>query len=206
VTIPDSVTSIGNYAFSNCTSLASVTIGNSVTSIGYCAFYRCTGLTSVTIPGSVTTIGYSAFQDCSSLTSLIIPNSVTSIGSYAFGYCDGLTNVYSYITDLSNFTGENRLFLLDNNHDYSGRKLHVPHGMVNAYQANVNWYPFFGSIVELMQGDVNCDLEVNIADVNAGIGLILGGSGYTPIADVNSDGEINIADINTLIDLILMHQ
>ena len=201
--IPNSVTVIGDNAFCVCTGLTSVTIPTSVTSIGYCAFYRCTGLTSVTIPGSVTSIGYSAFQDCSSLTSLIIPNSVTSIGSYAFGYCDGLTNVYSYITDLSNFTGENRLFLLDNNHDYSGRKLHVPHGMVNAYQANVNWYPYFGSIVELMQGDVNCDLEVNIADVNAAIDIILGGNSSTLAADVNNDGEINIADINAVIDIIL---
>ena len=87
------VTSIGNYAFTNCSGLTSVTIPNSVTSIGNYAFYKCSGLTSVTIPNSVTSIGESAFGDCSGLTSVTIPNSVTSIGNYAFYKCSGLTSV-----------------------------------------------------------------------------------------------------------------
>ena len=93
VTIPNSVTTIGDDAFAICTGLTSVTIGNSVTSIGDRAFERCTGLTSVTIPNSVTSIGYGAFSDCSSLTSVTIPNSVTSIGESAFYGCSGLTSV-----------------------------------------------------------------------------------------------------------------
>ncbi len=93
VTIPNSVTSIGNYAFEDCTGLTSVTIPNSVTSIGYGAFYGCSGLTSVTIPNSVTSIGYDTFYGCSSLTSVTIPNSVTSIGEGAFCYCTGLTSI-----------------------------------------------------------------------------------------------------------------
>ena len=92
VTIGNSVTSIGGYAFYECSGLTSVTIGNSVTSIGNYAFYRCSGLTSVTIPNSVTSIGDYAFW-CSGLTSVTIPNSVTSIGEYAFSGCDGLTSV-----------------------------------------------------------------------------------------------------------------
>ena len=75
------VTSIGYYAFSDCSGLTSVTIPNSVTSIGYYAFYYCSGLTSVTIPNSVTSIGSGAFYYCSGLTSVTIPNSVTSIRS-----------------------------------------------------------------------------------------------------------------------------
>ena len=71
-------------SFESCSSLTSVTIPNSVTSIGNYAFYKCSGLTSVTIPNSVTSIGESAFSGCSGLTSVTIPNSVTSIGSYAF--------------------------------------------------------------------------------------------------------------------------
>ena len=70
ITIPNSVTSIGNYAFYKCTSLTSITIPNSVTSIGNCAFYGCSRLTSITIPNSVTSIGSNAFAGCSSLTSI----------------------------------------------------------------------------------------------------------------------------------------
>lgn len=82
--IPNSVTSIGERAFYDCSGLTSVTIPNSVTSIGRNAFYGCSGLTSVTIPNSVTSIGNEAFYWCSNLTPVTIPNSVTSIGSNAF--------------------------------------------------------------------------------------------------------------------------
>ena len=87
VTIPNSVTSIGDRAFYWCDGLTSVTIGNSVESIGNYAFEWCSGLTSVTIPNSVTTIGIGTFSHCHGLTSVTIPNSVTSIGSYAFENC-----------------------------------------------------------------------------------------------------------------------
>ena len=66
---------------------------DSVTSIGAWAFYRCFGLTSVAIPDSVTSIEYGAFEGCDSLTSVTIGNSVTSIGDYAFDLCEGLTSV-----------------------------------------------------------------------------------------------------------------
>ena len=88
-----SVTSIGNSAFYNCSSLTSVTIPNSVTSIGEVVFYNCSSLTSVTIPNSVTSIGGGAFEDCSSLTSVTIPNSVTTIGDWAFSDCSSLTSI-----------------------------------------------------------------------------------------------------------------
>ncbi len=84
VIIPNSVTSIGTWAFRKCTSLANATIGDSVTSIGMEAFEDCTSLTSITIPDSVTSIGKGAFEGCTSLASITIPNSVTSIGRYAF--------------------------------------------------------------------------------------------------------------------------
>ena len=93
IVIPDSVTSIGEYAFRNCTNLRSVVIGDGVTSIGEMAFYNCSGLTSIVIPNSVTSIGYYAFGDCTGLTSIEIPNSVTSIGNSVFSCCYSLTNV-----------------------------------------------------------------------------------------------------------------
>src|SRR5208337_504915 len=123
VTIPASVTSIGDYAFSGCTSLTGITvealnsayvgvdgvlfdksrttliqypvgqtgtsytIPNSVTSIGDYAFGWCSNLTSITIPDSVTSLGDFAFPYCTSLSSITIPDSVTSIGGFAFQYC-----------------------------------------------------------------------------------------------------------------------
>ena len=93
VTILNSVSSINENAFYDCTDLTSVTIPNSVTSIGDRAFYNCTGLTSITIPNSVTSIKSHAFQNCTGLTSVTIPNSVTTIGESAFSNCTGLTSI-----------------------------------------------------------------------------------------------------------------
>ena len=93
ITIPDSVTSIGNFAFYNCRGLTSITIPDSVTSIGKSAFSLCSSLTSITIPDSVTSIGESAFDSCRSLISITIPDSVTSIEKYAFYGCSSLTSI-----------------------------------------------------------------------------------------------------------------
>ena len=114
--IPNSVTSIGDGAFEDCSGLTSLTIPNSITSIGNYAFYGCSGLMNVIIPNSVTNVGMAAFKWCTKLAdftlsnslviipdemfslcknlkNLTIPNSVTSIGWYAFGDCSGLRQI-----------------------------------------------------------------------------------------------------------------
>ncbi len=93
VTIPASVTEFCPEVFYECLSLDSVTIEKGVTSIGDWAFSGCKGLTSISIPNSVTSIGYEAFFYCSGLTSVTIPASVTYIGDEAFSYCLDLTSV-----------------------------------------------------------------------------------------------------------------
>ena len=87
------VADVGDYAFSGCSNLTSVTIPEGVTSIGISAFDGCSSLKSMTISESVSSIGGSVFKDCSSLTSVIIPEGVTSIGNYAFYGCSSLASV-----------------------------------------------------------------------------------------------------------------
>jgi GH24 family phage-related lysozyme (muramidase) len=93
ITIPAGVTTIGSGAFSMCTSLESITIPAGVTTIGISAFSNCTSLESITIPAGVTTIGISTFSNCTSLESITIPAGVTTIGDYAFYGCPSLTTI-----------------------------------------------------------------------------------------------------------------
>jgi hypothetical protein len=109
--IPDSVTSIGDYAFGNCKSL-----------------------TSVTIPDSVTLIGIFAFNGCNSLTSVTIGNGVTKIEDRAFCACDSLKEVYCKPTTPP--TEGNYIF----SNNASGRKIYVPRNSVSAYKSAWSYY------------------------------------------------------------------
>ena len=93
IIIKKGITSIGDYAFGECSSLNNIEIPNSVTSIGDYAFYLCHSLNSIEIPNSVTSIGDYAFRECSSLNNIEIPNSVTSIEGSAFYCCDSLNSI-----------------------------------------------------------------------------------------------------------------
>ena len=143
--IPNSVTSIGEWAFYNCSGLTSVTIPNSMTSIGDYAFQSCSGLTSVTIGNSVRSIGVGAFSWCSGLTSVTIGNSVESIGEEAFVYCSELHDVYCHAesvpsTDATAFDGS---YIASVN-------LHVPDGSVASYKTTAPWSSF-GTITALKE-------------------------------------------------------
>lgn len=99
VTIGKGIATIGESTFSNCTSLTSVTMKEGVTAIEAWAFGSCTNLTSIYIPDGVTTIGDHAFYDCRNLVSVTIPASVTTIGEDAFMVCGDITSVY--ISDIA---------------------------------------------------------------------------------------------------------
>ncbi|MCB6089277.1 leucine-rich repeat domain-containing protein, partial [Flavobacterium psychrophilum] len=137
VTIPNSVTTIGDEAFADCSGLTSVTIPNSVTTIGDGSFARCSGLTSVTIPNSVITINRGAFALCSGLTSVTIPNSVTTIRENAFTGCSSLRTVNCHIT--SPLVINANVF---GNVTQSNCALNVPTGTQAVYQAAAVWRNF----------------------------------------------------------------
>ena len=135
------MTSIGNYAFYDCSGLTSVTIPNSVTIIGGYAFYNCSKLTSVTIPNSVTRIGGSAFKGCSGLTSVTIPNSVTSIGYAAFEGVD-IPTVISLIENPFTITGKTSNLRTFSQNTFNNATLYVPKGTIDKYKATDGWKDF----------------------------------------------------------------
>ncbi len=135
VVIPDGVTEI-SAAFAYDNSITSVTIPNSVTSIGNSAFYQCRGLTSVTIGNGVTSIGDYAFYYCTGLTSVTIGNSVTNIGNYAFRYCTGLTSM-RVDAKIPPQCGDNSFYNVPQD-----IPLYVPCGTKEAYQADAVWSSF----------------------------------------------------------------
>ena len=185
-TIPNSATSIGQSAFSGCSSLASVTIPNSITSIGSYAFYGCSGLTSVTIPNSVITIGERAFCGCWGLTSVTIPNSVTSIDEGTFSSCWDLTSVIipNSVTNI----GGNAFHSCENL-----ASIEIPNSVVNigsdAFK-NTAWYDnqedglvYAGNVAYKYKGEMPENTNITIKDgtVSISYGAFMNCSGLTTL-------------------------
>ena len=99
VKLPNTLQSIGAYAFFSCSQLEKIAIPSSVTNISSSAFQYCGGLTSIAIPSSVTSIGNNTFNGCNSLTSITIPSSVTAIGAGAFSGCTSLVSAIFEVAD-----------------------------------------------------------------------------------------------------------
>lgn len=93
VVLPDGVSTLGNYAFNKCASLATVSLGNSLTAIGNYVFSGCSAIESLVIPNSVTSIGSYAFEKCTKLTSATLGTGISSIPDYMFSSCSALTSV-----------------------------------------------------------------------------------------------------------------
>lgn len=94
IVLPDTITEIGDHAFSGSTKIESVTLSNNLKTIGDYAFDECESLTNITLPEGLESIGNHAFSSCKKLTAVRIPDSVTSIGEYAFSECENLTDLY----------------------------------------------------------------------------------------------------------------
>ena len=180
MTIPSSVTSIGDRAFQNCSGLTSITIPNSVTSIDQQAFIHCSGLVSVTIGKNVTSIGSSAFNDCSGLISVTVERSEPiriSLGTFT---------------------------------NYSNATLYVPVGCKEAYAAADCWKEFKEikeiEMGDYITGDANGDGTVDVVDVVTIVNYILdkpADNFNEQAADVNGDGTVDVADVVAVMNIIL---
>ena len=209
-TIPDSVTSIGDWAFAQCTGLTSVTIGNSVTSIGEAAFWLCTSLTSVTIGNSVTSIGSSAFSMCVSLTSVTIPDSVTSIGNGAFYFCTSLTRVT--IPDSVTSIGDNAFISCTSLTDvyYTGSKEDwnkISIGLYNGCLTNATIHYNYVLEPETVNiTDERTGIQVSApggtfdGDVTLKVEEVLSGSSFDIIGKVNGKSKTKVFTIETYVD------
>lgn len=163
--IPNSVTTIGTWAFCLCSDLNSITIPNSVTRIGGRAFSDCIGLSSINIPNSVAYIEGEAFWNCSRLSSVIIGSGIETIYNAAFAYCPELKDVYCYAINVPT-TGTGAF----TDSPIENANLHVPAESINAYKAAEPWKNF-KEIVALTDDDpkptgissVNCtSLKVGV--------------------------------------------
>jgi hypothetical protein len=174
--IPNSIISIGDFAFAGCNGLTSIDIPNGVVAIGSNAFYGCKDLTSITIPNSVTSIGNSAFYGCIKLKSISAPNSnvhsgafygcsslttATFTGSYvgdnAFVNCPELKDVYN-LFDVALYEQDPGFSMSIGYNMFQGSyieyaTLHVPAASINFYKNTEPWKNF-GNIVALSDGDV----------------------------------------------------
>gem|GEM_PF-3198158 len=194
--IPNSVTEMGNSVFNGCSNLRSVSISNSLTSIPSNCFENCIRLENVDIPNSVEAIWFYAFSGCRNLSSVTFPKSVRQISGYAFYDCSSLTDVTCLATTPPMAWEES----FDN---YDMVTLHVPASSIEQYKTTTPWKEFYSILpIDIQPEDVNGDNEINIADINAVINIILTDSASSS-GDVNRDGEVNIADVNKVIVTIL---
>ena len=180
IVIPNSVTSIGDYAFSG-TPLTSVIIGNSVTSIGDYAFTGCSGLTSITIPNSVTSIGRGAFYDCSNLTSIQIGSGVENIYQQAFTYCKKLTDVYCLGTTVPN----TKLNAFEQS-DPKDMTLHVPAEAINNYKTTAPWNSF-GTIIAISNDETPVCATPQISYCNGKLSIDCDTEGAEFVTDITSN-------------------
>lgn len=158
MSIPSSVTKIGDYAFYNCTNLTSIELPSGVTEIGYYAFYNCTNLSSLTLPSGVKYISSFTFRDCESLRFINLPSDLKYIGEEAFYGCTGLTSIYAFMEkpcEIDETTFENETII--------NATLYVPKGSLLDYWDDNQWKKF----MNIEEFDVTSigSLNINANDV-----------------------------------------
>ena len=188
--IPNSVTSIGDYAFYGCSGLTSIEIPNSVTSIGESAFGECTGLTSFRFPNQLETLSVNVLSDCK-VKSIIIPASVKTIEQGAFVSCQQLEDVYCLTTAVP--TTHDLTFYNLNTKNVT---LHVYAESVNAY-SSANVWKDLKQVVALTPDEIATLLKSDIVLID-GLYYYLDKENHQawvmPMPDGKYTGNIEIPD------------
>ena len=208
VVIKSGVTSIGNSVFYGCINIDSVTIPDSVTSIGEYSFSRCRALKKLTIPKGVKTIGANAFLESIALTSISLPDSVTSIGEYAFSCCSALSEITIMNSKCS--INDNSGTICNNystKGSYKGTICGYDDSTAQAYAKkygynfksmgqDLNNIPLKAFKATGVKGDANGDSKLNVRDA-ANIAKYASRNKLSLLpanADYNGDGKVNVRD------------
>lgn len=176
-------------------------IPQNITTIGEWAFYACTGLKKAEIPiGETTIIEDWAYLNCDELSRVTIPKNITYIGEGAFYGCDKLTAIST--RGRTPATAESYTF----KELYHQATLYVPIDKKSLYQASPYWANFYNIEELIILGDVDSDDIVDVADITVVVAILLKLMPEIPTADVDSDGFIDVADITTIVDIIFKNK
>lgn len=158
IELPSGVTSLGDKAFDGCTNLSSITLPSGVKEIEFFTFNECKSLTSVTLPSGVERVGYGAFYGCESLRSITLPSNVKEIGTDAFKGCTGLTSIYAFMEkpcEIKETTFDNETII--------NATLYVPKGSLLDYWDDNQWKKFMN--IEEFDATSIGSLNTNANDV-----------------------------------------
>ena len=161
ITLPSSITNIGQSAFEYCNNLTKITLSSNIRKIERRTFYWCNKLTTINLPSPITSIGDYAFERCSSLTSITLPSGLTSIGLYAFNSCNQLKkitipasvnsigqNAFDHCTNLTDiiFKDPTGWYTVEDASDWekrqNGTSINLGNSSLNVTHFNIT-YPFY---------------------------------------------------------------
>ena len=192
VTLPSSVTSIGDYAFDSCEKLEYVVMPG-VQTIGHWAFRNCYVLENLTFGQELTTIGNYCFDKNLKMTRVVLPASTTLIGGYAIEGNPQITEVYSYCANppeiKKGYLDGEEIYTIFDDTDYSGRTLYVPTGSMNAYKSQLGWN-YFPEIKEFDPAGV-----ANVSADKATISVVSSGKGEITVT-ANAKCDVKVVSIN----------